>query len=132
VILLLDTNAYSHYRGGHGGVTQLVTGAERVVMSAVVVGELLFGFHCGDRRRRNELDLRGFLELPWVELAPVTLATAERFALVAAALRRTGRSIGVNDIWIAAHALEHGADLISFDQHFAAVDGVRWIDPATE
>lgn len=130
--LLLDTGAFSHYRRGHGGVTDLITRAEGIVMSAVVVGELLYGFHGGARPRHNIRDLDGFLAQPWVEFAPVTRDTAERFALVAAALRRAGRSIGVNDMWIAAHALEHGATLVSFDQGFAAVDGVHWIDPDAE
>lgn len=59
-------------------------------------------------------------------LAPVTYATADRFGRVAAALRAKGRPIPTNDIWIAAHAMETGAELLSFDQHFAAIDGLVW------
>jgi predicted nucleic acid-binding protein len=33
-----------------------------------------------------------------------------------------------NDIWIAAHAMETGADLLSFDAHFREVDGLAWVD----
>jgi predicted nucleic acid-binding protein len=29
-------------------------------------------------------------------------------------------------VWIAAHAMESGADLLSFDTHFEAVDGLVW------
>jgi tRNA(fMet)-specific endonuclease VapC len=32
-----------------------------------------------------------------------------------------------NDIWIAAHAMETGADLLSFDEHFEHVEGLAWI-----
>jgi hypothetical protein len=29
-----------------------------------------------------------------------------------------------------AHAVESGAELLSFDRHFAEVDGLAWVDPA--
>jgi predicted nucleic acid-binding protein len=56
---------------------------------------------------------------------PVTLATADLYALVYAALRRKGRPIPTNDLWIAASSLEHGAALLSLDAHFQAIDGLR-------
>jgi len=31
------------------------------------------------------------------------------------------------DIWIAAHAMESGAELLSFDRHFEQVDGIAWV-----
>ena len=42
-------------------------------------------------------------------------------------LRAKGRPIPTNDIWIAAHAMETGADLVSADRHFEHVDGIAWI-----
>ena len=41
------------------------------------------------------------------------------------ALRRRGKPIPTNDLWIAASALEHGAALLTFDAHFSAIDGLR-------
>ncbi len=57
------------------------------------------------------------------------LLTADRFGLIAMTLRRKGRPIPTNDIWIAAHAMEAGADLISADRHFGEVDGLAWTMP---
>jgi tRNA(fMet)-specific endonuclease VapC len=68
-----------------------------------------------------------FLDSPYVNLVPVTYTTADRFGRVAATLRAKGRPIPTNDIWIAAHAMETGAELLSFDQRFAAVDGLAWV-----
>ena len=34
-----------------------------------------------------------------------------------------------NDIWIAAQAMESGAELLSFDGHFAEIDGLAWVKP---
>jgi tRNA(fMet)-specific endonuclease VapC len=91
-----------------------------------VAGELLFGFRVGARLKKNMAELETFLQNPYVSLAPVTLTTADRFGRIAAALRAKGRPIPANDIWIAAHAMESGADLLSFDEHFSAIDGLAW------
>lgn len=64
-----------------------------------------------------------------MSLLPVTLVTADRFGRIAATLRRKGRPLPTNDIWIAAHAMESGADLLSFDGHFEHVEGLAWIQP---
>ena len=125
--ILLDTNAYSALLRGHDEVADRVRRAERIVFSTVVAGELLLGFRLGTRLKKNMAELDAFLENPYVSLVPVTLTTADRFARIAAALRVKGRPIPTNDIWIAAHAMEAGAELLSFDAHFGAVDGLAWV-----
>jgi tRNA(fMet)-specific endonuclease VapC len=123
----LDTNAYSALRRGHSAVVRHVREAEDVLVSAVVAGELLFGFRNGSRYAENLRALEEFLEDPTVHLLPVTWDTADFFGLVSAALRTQGRPIPTNDIWIAAHALEAGAVLLSSDRHFEAVAGLSWV-----
>lgn len=127
--VLLDTNAYSALIRGHAGVAERVRRSQRVLLSTVVVGELLFGFRSGTRYEANRNDLERFLANPHVDLLPVTFATADRFGRIASALRRKGRPLPTNDIWIAAHAMESGAELLSFDAHFAEVDGLVWVEP---
>jgi tRNA(fMet)-specific endonuclease VapC len=126
VRVLLDTNAYAAFKRGDPDVTTRIRRSERVLLSAVVVGELFYGFRHGSRYERNRADLYAFLDRPFVTLLPVTVATADRFGRVAAQLRTKGRPIPTNDCWIAAHAMESGAELLSFDGHFAAVDGLVW------
>ena len=127
--LLLDTNAYAALFRGNEAVADRVRRAEQVLISAVVAGELLFGFRNGSRYEANSRSFDDFLASPYVVFLPVTLVTADRFARIAAFLRRKGRPLPSNDIWIAAHAMESGADLLSFDQHFAEVDGLAWVHP---
>lgn len=130
--VLLDTDAYSALMRGHNVVSARVRQAERVLLSAIVAGELLFGFRSGSRYARNRNDLEAFLRNPYVDLVPVTWVTAERFGRIGATLRAKGKPIPTNDIWIAAHAMESGADLLSFDQHYRHIDGIVWIDPSRE
>lgn len=127
--ILLDTNAYTALLRGHPEVASRVRLASRVLFSMVVIGELLAGFRHGSRRRENLRVLDDFLRNPHFDAVPVTRASAERFALVWSGLRAKGKPIPTNDVWIAAHAMETGAELISFDRHFEEVDGLLWLDP---
>jgi tRNA(fMet)-specific endonuclease VapC len=129
VKVLLDTNAYTALFRGHEGVADLVRRADQVLVSTVVAGELLFGFRNGSRYEANRRELEEFLSTPYVSLLPVILVTSDRYGRIAAALRRKGRPIPSNDIWIAAHAMESGSELLSFDHHFEEIEGIAWILP---
>ena len=127
--LLLDTNAYAALMRGHAGVAGRVRRAEQVLLSAIVVGELIFGFRNGSRYEQNMRDLEDFLDNRHVALLPVSLTTADRFGRIAALLLRKGKALPTNDIWIAAHALKSGAGLLSPDRHFEWIDGLIWTSP---
>jgi len=87
---------------GHAGIASRVRRAEQVLLSAVVAGELMFGFRNGSRYEENMRDLEDFLDNRHVALLPVSLTTADRFGRIAALLRRKGKAMPTNDIWIAA------------------------------
>ena len=123
--VLIDTNAYTAFMLGDAAVVEVVAHAERLCLNSVVLGELLGGFAAGTREARNRAELVRFLDSPRVELLPVTAQTADSYALVYSNLRRKGRPIPTNDLWIAASALEHGAALLTRDSHFGAIDGLR-------
>ena len=125
--ILLDSNAYSRLMRGDRQVADLVRSAEEVLLSATVVGELLYGFRRGSRFERNVAELRSFLESPFVSFVEAGMVTSDRYSRIAAALRAKGRPIPTNDVWVAAHAMETGADLVSADGHFEHVDGIVWV-----
>ena len=89
-------------------------------------GEVLFGIRNGGRVDDDLARLDRFRGSAFVELVPVTPVTADRFARIMVGLRRKGTPIPTNDVWIAAHAMETGAELISADRHFEAIDGLVW------
>jgi tRNA(fMet)-specific endonuclease VapC len=123
---LLDTNAYAALKRGHAATADLVRSSSELTFSMIVVGELLFGFRNGTRYERNVHELDEFLADARVRVLPVTRMTADRFGRIAAALRKAGKPIPTNDMWIAAHSLESGAELLTFDDHFEAVAGLVW------
>ena len=126
---LLDTNAYSDLLRGDDRVVQQVKRSTHLVMSSIVVGELMYGFRRGSKFEENRETLDDFLSRPYVSLIEVGRATAERFGMIAAELADAGTPIPQNDIWIAAHALESGAEIISSDRHFEHVPGLLWTNP---
>jgi len=125
--IALDTNTYAGFKRGDPDCVEVIQRAEQLLVSTVVLAELLSGFAFGNQEARNRAELRQFLDCGRVAIKDASLATADAYALIYAALRRGGRPIPTNDLWIAAACLEHGAVLFSFDAHFDQVAGLRRI-----
>lgn len=125
--LLLDTNAFSAFMRNDPPTVAHVRSAEHLLVPATVVGEILFGFRNGSKYAENRAILSDFLESGFVSFLPTTIETSDRYALIATQLKRKGCPIPTNDIWIAAHTLESGSTLLSYDQHFSQIDGLSWI-----
>jgi len=120
--LLLDTSAYVGFKRNIPDVVGIIVGAEWILFSPVVLGELMFGFRNGTRFKENMNELNEFLQHDVVELAQIGKTTSDRYSRIAAQLKRKGTPIPSNDIWIAAQTMEHGAELITSDQHFEKID----------
>ena len=127
--VVLDTNGYSAIARGSRALATLLESADGIIVPAVVVGELMYGFLKGTRCAENEAGLNQFLEQSGVSFQPVTRGIAERYGYVKAALKTRGTPIPENDIWIAATALETGCRLLSYDGHFDKVGGLVRIAP---
>ncbi len=123
--ILLDTNAYTAFMAGDQHVLSYMVDAEVVYISTIVIGELFAGFYGGDKVLQNKEELKIFLSKDSIKIIDVTMETAEIFGELKSALARKGRMIPLNDIWIAAHAIEYGSKLITYDEHFKNIDGVR-------
>ncbi len=119
--VLLDTSAYSALRRGDQAILDVVRRSETIAVSAVVLGELHSGFRAGNRCAENTEQLAQFLRKPSVRVLNVTEETSLRYAEVDVYLRKKGRPIPRNDVWIAASALEHGLQLLTLDVHFREI-----------
>ena len=122
--ILLDTSAYVGFKRNDADLVEMITAAERVLFSSIVLGELLFGFRSGTRFKKNLTELNLFLAHDAVEIVSVGKITADRYSRIAVQLKRQGTPIPTNDIWIAAHTMEHGAELITTDVHFEKISGL--------
>lgn len=85
-------------------------------VSSIVAGELLHGIFNSQSQHRTLTILRDFLAVQ--TLFVTDLVTAEYYGVLATELGRRGQKIRDNDIWIAAHALQHNLTLVSRDSDF--------------
>ena len=89
------------------------------MLCAIVVGELFAGFKNGSKEQQNKAVLKDFLSSTNVGLLSLDDATAERYAVILDYLKKNGTPIPINDIWIAACAMQYGLVLVTSDQHFS-------------
>lgn len=122
--LLVDTSGYSAFMRGHSEIVAALQEADEICFNPVVLGELLAGFMRGKRRRKNESELKTFLESPRVKILDVNAETAERYAVILNALWKAGTPIPTNDLWIAATAMQHGLHLLTTDGHYQKVSQI--------
>jgi len=123
--ILLDTSAYSRLRQGSQEVLDALNRADLVHVSVFVLGELYAGFKGGSKETANRELLDRFLKRATVRIVPATQETAEAFAEIKNTLKRAGTPLPLNDVWIAAHAVETGSVLVTFDTHFRRIPGLR-------
>ncbi len=126
--LLPDTNIVSDYFGGNRRILQLFAGFETTLLSAIVMGELEAGFRGENRYMENLEIVERFLDKNSVAMLDVGRDTAEVFGRVKQQLREGGTPIPLNDVWIASQAIEKGAILATYDNHFSHINGVRLWD----
>ena len=118
--IALDTSAAIRFLNGDTTITERVLVLPEIVLPMIVVGELLFGAENSTRPLQN---LPCYLEFISVcEVVPLGRATATIYARTRLALKRKGRPIPMNDVWIAAQCIEHGWVLVTNDTDFDYVD----------
>jgi tRNA(fMet)-specific endonuclease VapC len=120
--IALDTSVAVRFLNGDPEVVSRVLALPEIFLSAIVAGELLFGAEKSTRALKNLPRYLEFIEACVV--VPIERKTAVVYAQTRLALKRKGRPIPMNDVWIAAHCLERGWVLVTDDSDFDYVDGL--------
>ena len=93
------------------------------VLPVPVVGELRYGALNSRRADENMAEVERLVAR--CHILDITLATAEVYARLRLDLKKKGKPIPENDLWIAALCVEHQVKLAAVDNHFDAVDGLQ-------
>ena len=122
VELLLDTNAAIAWMKDDVDIFRALPPTLTHAITLISIGELEFGAAKSVRVEANRQRLASALA-PFRRVA-LDDSTPRIYGDLQTALRRKGRPIPTNDIWIAALALQHGLPLLTRDAHFKEVDGL--------
>ena len=121
--MILDTNAVSALLAGDAALGEVLAEDEHHHLPVIVIGEYRYGL-IGSRFRVHLQDLLETLIRESFVLR-VDEVTAEMYSQVRDDLRRKGRPIPENDLWIAALARQHRQPVVSRDGHFDYVRDLR-------
>jgi tRNA(fMet)-specific endonuclease VapC len=128
-----DTCSYIMKRSNQAVVKRLRTvPVTDVCISVITKSELLYGVEVSPRRTQDEAALQAFL--PHVEVLEFPDEASTHYAEIRADLKKRGKMIGANDLFIAAHARSLGLRLVTNNTaEFGRVKGLafeNWTVPA--
>jgi predicted nucleic acid-binding protein len=126
VALILDTNALSAAADRDPAALGVVARAERLAVPVIVLGEYRLGIAQSRRRTEYENWLREWIGT--VTVLDIDDETTRHYAAIGLELKRSGKPIPANDLWIAALCRQHSQPLLSRDRHFDGVKGLERID----
>lgn len=119
--LLLDTNRLSDALAQVEQVIDVLEIAEAIYVPVIALGEIRAGFLGGRRAAKNEARLQWFLSQDGISTIGVDPPVSHRFARIHQDLRKRGKPLATNDLWIAAISVENGLVLYTRDAHFAQI-----------
>lgn len=125
--LALDTNAYRALSDGNKKLSNVTRSTAQIGLPSIVLGELYFRIYLGNKSEQNLANLNRFLNSPRVEQLHIDHTTSRLFGEIAAELRRAGKPIQQNDMWIAALCKQYNYALATNDAGFNAIVGLELI-----
>ncbi len=123
--MILDTNALSAVADDDPGVVAVLTRADQMAIPVIVLGEYRHGIAQSRNRSAYETWLTELLNDCTV--LDINEPTTHYYAEIVVELKRKGKPIPTNDIWIAALCRQHSLPLLSRDRHFDEVPGNKRI-----
>jgi tRNA(fMet)-specific endonuclease VapC len=123
---LLDTDTVSALvNGSPNALASFAAHVEKGIgISVITQGEIMFGLSKRMPSAAKKARIDFFLEQ--LSMLPLDESVAPRYGSIRAALENDGQPIGMNDTWIAAHALSLGATLVTNNvREFKRVKGLK-------
>ena len=120
---LLDTNIVIALFSEEVRVQEKVREVAVVASAPPIIGELRYGAQKSDKVSENLHRINRFVQQNI--FFPCDLETAQWYGIIKERLRRKGRPIPDNDIWIASIAMQHRLILVTRDSHFDQVESLQ-------
>lgn len=120
---LLDTNIVIALFSEDKEVIEKIRNAREIYIPSIVLGELFYGAYNSSKQKKNLERLEKFRkEIGILECGD---ETAKIYGEIKYELKKKGRPIPENDIWIGAIAIQYKLTLASKDNHFQHLDNLK-------
>lgn len=119
--VLLDTVIVAAYLNREQSIRDKIE-TVNIHLSSITIGELFYGAYKSNKIASNIQRIREIESISTIIVCDAI--TGDYYGQIKQSLKRKGRPIPENDIWIAATAMQHSLTLISRDAHFSEVDGL--------
>lgn len=119
---LLDTNVIIALFARDAEVQLAINTATELFVSSTVVGELFYGAQNSGRRQQNISRIKQFIAN--YSVLDCDSQSAEFYGQIKAQLKKKGKPLPENDIWIAAVAEQYGLIVATRDKHFLEIETI--------
>jgi tRNA(fMet)-specific endonuclease VapC len=119
----LDTNTAIGLLNNEKKVLDIIKKFDTICLPVIVCGELIFGARNSGLSEKNEKKYLAFIES--CELLDINMIVAGTYADIRLKLKKEGRPIPENDIWIAATCIVNNTPIFTFDKHFRFISEVE-------
>ncbi|MGE3726813.1 MAG: type II toxin-antitoxin system VapC family toxin [Candidatus Sericytochromatia bacterium] len=120
---LLDTNIVIALFAQEPSIIMRIGQVNSILIPAIVLGELYFGASQSARSQENIARIQALQnQVPTIN---VNEQTAVEYGQIKANLKKKGRPIPENDLWISALAKQHGYIVASRDKHLLSIEEIQ-------
>jgi predicted nucleic acid-binding protein len=123
--MIVDTNALSAAADDDPAVIAILARTGQMAIPVIVLGEFRYGIAQSRHCATYENWLAGLIRD--CSVLDINEPTTQHYAEIVIDLRRKGKPIPTNDLWIAALCRQHSLPLLSRDHHFDQVTGLKRI-----
>jgi tRNA(fMet)-specific endonuclease VapC len=120
---LLDTNIITAWLKGETALADKIDKAKEIHIPIIVLGELYYGALYSTKVEKNIRDIKSITSN--YNVLKVDEETTIAYGNIKAALRKKGKPIPENDIWIAAIAKRYKLIVVTRDKHFKEIESIN-------
>ncbi len=120
--IALDTNIAIALLNNDKKVIEQLKKFDSVCLPITVCGELIFGAKNSGLSEKNEKKYLAFIES--CELLDINMLVAEKYAEIRLKLKKAGKPIPENDVWIAATCQVNSTPILTLDKHFRYIPDI--------
>lgn len=118
--IALDTDISIKFLNGDKVIESFLSKYSEIYLPVIVVGELIFGALNSKHSEQNLARHKKLIQR--TRILEITEATANTYAKTRLSLKKKGKPIPENDLWIASICIEHKVPLVSNDGHFKDIN----------